>query len=151
MQLLSSVWLFVTLWTTAHQGFLVLWYLPEFAQVHVHWVGHVIQPSHPLLSPSPPALPLSWLFPSGGQSIVPSASASVLPMNIQGCFPLGWTGLHSLLSKGLSRVFPSTTIQASSFHRSTSKYKPNIDRHKRRSQQKHSHRRGFQLSTSISK
>ena len=47
---------------------------------------------------------------SGGQSIGPSASATVLPMNIQGWFPLGFTGLISLQSKGLSRVFSSTTI-----------------------------------------
>ena len=59
-----------------------------------------------------PALqtPLSWLFPSGGQSIGASASASVLPMNIHNWFPLELTGLISLLSKGLWRVFSSTTI-----------------------------------------
>ena len=54
---------------------------------------------------------MGWLFESGGQSIGASASASVLPMNIQGWFPLGWTGLISLHSKGLSRVFSSTTVQ----------------------------------------
>ena len=52
---------------------------------------------------------MSQLFASGGQSI--RASASVLPMNIQGFFPLELTGLISLLSKGLSRVFSSTTVQ----------------------------------------
>ena len=51
-----------------------------------------------------------WLFTPGGQSI--GASASVLPMNIQGWFPLGLTGLISLQSKKLSRVFSSTTIQS---------------------------------------
>ena len=51
---------------------------------------------------------MSWIFASGGQSI--GASASVLSMNIQGWFPLGLTGLISLLSKGLSRVFSSTTV-----------------------------------------
>ena len=54
------------------------------------------------------SFPMSWLFASGGQSI--GASASVLPMNIQGWFLLGWTGLTSLLSVGLSRVFSNTTI-----------------------------------------
>ena len=54
---------------------------------------------------------VSWLFASGGQSIGASASASVLPMNIQGWCPLGLTGLISLLSKGLSRVFSNTTVQ----------------------------------------
>ena len=56
------------------------------------------------------SFPLSWLFPSGGQSIGASASASVLPMNIHNWFPLELTGLISLLSKGLWRVFSSTTI-----------------------------------------
>ena len=54
---------------------------------------------------------MSQLFASGGQSIGASASASVLPMSIQGWFPLGLTGLISLLSKGLSRVFFSTTTK----------------------------------------
>ena len=86
----------------------VLHYLPEFAQTHVHWVGDAIQPSHPLLSPSPPALylsqhqglfPVSWLFTSGGQSIGVSVLASVLPMTTQGWFPLGLTGWISVLDK----------------------------------------------------
>ena len=59
------------------------------------------------------SFPRSRLFMSGGQSI--RASASVLPMNIQDWFPLGLTGLISLLSKGLSRVFSSTTIQKHQF------------------------------------
>ena len=54
--------------------------------------------------------PVIWLFMSVA-SIEVSASASVLPMNIQGWFPLGWTGLISLPSKGLSRVFSNTTVQ----------------------------------------
>ena len=54
---------------------------------------------------------MSQLFTSGGQSIVVSASASVLPMNIQDWFPSGWTGWISLQSKGLSRVFSNTTVQ----------------------------------------
>ena len=53
---------------------------------------------------------MSWLFSSGGQSIGASASASVLSINIQGWFPLGWTGFLSFVSKGLSRVFSSTTV-----------------------------------------
>ena len=54
---------------------------------------------------------ISQFFTSGGQSIGASASASVLLMNIQGWFPLGLTGLISLKSKGLSRVFSNTTVQ----------------------------------------
>ena len=54
------------------------------------------------------SFPMSWLFTSGGQSI--RTSASVFPMNIRSWFPLGWTGLISLQSKGLSRVFSSTPV-----------------------------------------
>ena len=61
------------------------------------------------------SFPMSWLFPSSGQSNGASASASVLPMNIQGWFPLGLTRLISLWSKGVSRVFSSTTIQEHQF------------------------------------
>ena len=104
-------------------GFPVLHYLPQFAQTHVHGVSDAIQPSHPRSLPSLPVLILSQhqgLFQrvdsaSGGQSIGASASASVLPMNIQGWFPLGWTGLISLPSKGLSRVFSNTTAQKHQF------------------------------------
>ena len=60
--------------------------------------------------PAPESFPMSLLFTSGGQSTGASASASVLPMNIQEWFPLGLTGLITLQSKGLSRVFSSTTI-----------------------------------------
>ena len=56
------------------------------------------------------SFPMSQFFTSGGQSIGVSASASVLPMNIQDWFPLGWTGWISLQSKGLSRVFFNTTV-----------------------------------------
>ena len=63
--------------------------------------------------PAPGSFPMSWLFSSGGQSI--TASASFLPMNIQGWFFLGLTGLISLQSKGLSRVFTSTMAQKHQF------------------------------------
>ena len=65
--------------------------------------------------PASRSFPVSWLFASGGQSIGASASASVLPMNIQDWFPLGWTALISLLSKGLSSVFSNTTVQKHQF------------------------------------
>ena len=94
--------------------FPVLHHLLELAQTHVHWVSDAIQPSLPLSSPSPPAFSLSQhqghFFPSGGQSIGVSASVSVLPMNIQDWFSLGLTGLICLQSKGLSKVFSSTTV-----------------------------------------
>ena len=100
---------------TAAPGFPALHYLPECTQAHVHWVADAIQPIHPLSPPSPPALNLSQdqgLFQWVGcsQQVAKAlASASVLPMNIQGWFPLGLTGLISLLSEGLSRVFSSST------------------------------------------
>ena len=97
--------------------------LPEFTQIHVHWVGDAIQPSHPLSSPSPPtpnpsqhqSFPMSQHFAWGGQSIGVSASASILPMNTQDWSPLGWTGWISLQSKGLSRVFSNNTVQKHQF------------------------------------
>ena len=61
--------------------------------------------------------PVGQFFISGGQSIGVSASASVLPMNIQDWFPLGWTSWISLQSKGLSRVFSNVTIQKHQFFR----------------------------------
>ena len=96
---------------------------PELAQIHVHRVGDAIQPSHPLLFASPPAFklcsasgsfPVSQFLASGGQSIEVSASASVLPMNIQDWFPLGLTGLI-LQSMGLWKVFSNTTVQKHQF------------------------------------
>ena len=60
---------------------------------------------------------MSQFFPSGGQSIGVSATASLLPKNIQDCFPLGWTGWISLQPKGLSRVFSNTTVQKHEFFR----------------------------------
>ena len=66
--------------------------------------------SHPQTLSALQSFPMSQFFVSGGQSIGTSASALDLPMNIQGWFPFGWSGLISLQSKGLSRVFSSTTV-----------------------------------------
>ena len=66
-------------------------------------------------SPASGSFQRSQLFPSSGKSIGVSASTSVLPMNIQDWFPLGWTGWISLLSSGLSRVFSNTTVQKHQF------------------------------------
>ena len=97
--------------------------LPELAQTHVHWVGDDIQP-YPTISssvvpfsscyqsfPASVSFTMSQFFTLGGQSVEVSASASVLPMNSQDWFPLGWTGWISLQSKGLSRVFSNITVQ----------------------------------------
>ena len=108
-------------------GLSVPHHLPELAQVHVHRISDAVQPSHPLPPPSVLALPfsscpqsfpascaspVSQLLASGAQSTEASASASVLPMNIQGWSPLGLTGLISLLSRGLSRVSPAPQFES---------------------------------------
>ena len=85
-------------------GLLLYYQLPESTQNHVHWVGDVIQPSHPVVpfSSCPESFPgsgsfqMSQLFASGGQSIGLSASTSVLPMNTQDLSRLGWTRWISL-------------------------------------------------------
>ena len=100
-------------------GLPVLHYFPEFAQTHALscWCHPIISSSVISFSSCPQSFPASGYFPmsrlfaSGGQRIGVSASASVLPMNIQSWFPLGLIGLFSLLSKELSRVFPNTTVQ----------------------------------------
>ena len=87
---------------------------PRACSIHVHWVSDAIQPSCPLSSPSPASgsFLMSQLFISGGQSIRASASTSILLMNIQYWFPLAFTGLVSLLSKGLSRVFSKPQLKS---------------------------------------
>ena len=118
VQSLSCAPLFATPKDFSMPSFPVLHRFLEFVQTQVLWVGDAIQLSCPLSSPSPAFNPsqikfflMSWLFPSGGQSIRASASASVLPMNIQVWFPLGLTGFISLQSKRLSKVFSNTTVQ----------------------------------------
>ena len=106
-------------------GFPVLHYLLEFAQIHVHWVNDAIYASISSsvtpFSSCPQSFPeseyflMSQFLASGGQRIGASASASALPMNIQDWFLLGLTGLISLQSKGLSRVFSSMTVQRYQF------------------------------------
>ena len=84
---------------------------------------------HPFFScpqsfPASGSFPVSQFFTSGSQSIGASASASVLPVNIQGWLPLGLTGLISLQSKGLSRVFSITTVQKNQFFVTQPSYGP---------------------------
>ena len=106
---------FVTPWTVAHPDFPVLHHLLELAQTHVHWVGDAIHPTISSFvipffsclqsSPASGFFLMSQLFASGGQSIGgASALASVLPVNIQGWFPLGLTGLLSLQPKALKSL-----------------------------------------------
>ena len=105
-------------------GFTVLHHLLEFAQTHAHQVGDAIQLSNPLLPPSPPAFNLSqhqglfqWVSSSHqvAKNIEALASASVLPVNIQGWFLLGLSGLTSLLSEGFSRIVSNSTVQKHQF------------------------------------
>ena len=107
-------------WTAAHQASLSLiisWSLPKFMSIVI---SDSIQPSHPMMHSSPSVLNLSHhqrlsnesdVRLSGDQNTGASASSSVLPMKIQGWSPLRLTSLISLLSKGLSGVFSSTTVQ----------------------------------------
>ena len=108
-------------------GFPVFHYLSEFAQTHVHcghrwWYYLTISSSAALFSfclqsfPVSGYFPMSWLFSSSGQSTGTSASASVLPRNSQDWFLLELTGLVSLQSKGLSRVFSITTVWKHQFY-----------------------------------
>ena len=92
VQLLSLVWLSVTPWTAARQTSLFLTISQSLLKPHVHWVSEATQPSRPLSSPcvqsfwTSGSFPISHFFTSGGQIIGASASASVLPMNIQDRF-----------------------------------------------------------------
>ena len=88
-------------------------------------ISSSVTPFSSCLQPFPASrsFPMSQLFTSGGQSTGVSASASVLPMNIQDGFPLGWTDLISLLSKGLSRVFNSTVWKHQFFRAQSSPLK----------------------------
>ena len=113
VQSLSHVWLSVTPWTKAQQAslsFTVSWSLCKFIATEP-----VMLSNHLILCHSSSAFnlsPVSQLFASsGGQCIGASALASVLPMNIQGWFLLGLSGLISFQSKVLSRVFTNTTVK----------------------------------------
>ena len=122
VQLPSCVWLFPTVWTALCQASLSLtiWVCPGSYPLN-QWCRTAISLSVTLFSfclqsyPASGSFPVSQLFTSGGWNIGTLASASVLPMNIQDWFPLRLTGLISLLSKGLSRVFSSTTVRKHQF------------------------------------
>ena len=113
----------VTPWTAAHQASLS--FTNSQSMLKLMSIESVTPSNHlilcrpllllPSILPSTRVFSMSQLFTLGSQSIGASASASVLPMNIQGWFPLGLTGLISLQSKGLSRVFSNTTAQKHQF------------------------------------
>ena len=119
VQLLSHIQLFATLWTAAYQASLSI--INSQSMLKLMSIESVMPPnlsssavpfsSCLQSSPASGSFPMSQLFSPHGQSVGASASASVLPMNIQDWFPLGMTGLISLLSKGLSRAFSNTTVQ----------------------------------------
>ena len=123
VQLLSRVWLFVTPWTKARQLHCpspTPGVYPNSCPLS-QWCHPTISSSAVPFSSCPQSFPASWCFQmsqflvSGGQNVRVSALASVLPMNIQDWFPLGWTGCISLQSKGLSRVSSNTTVQKHQF------------------------------------
>ena len=120
VQLLSHVQLFVTPWTATSQASLSItnsWNLLKLMSIESVMPSNHLILSHPLLLlhsfPASRSFLRSEFFTSGGQIIVVSASAPVLPMNIQGWFCLGLTVLISLQSKGLSRVFSIHSSKAS--------------------------------------
>ena len=122
-QSLSRVWLSATPWITAHQASLSI--TNSRSSLKPMSIELVVSSSHlilccPLLLltqsfPASGSFPMSQLFTWGGQSTGVSALASVLLMNTKEWSPLGWTGWISLLSKGFSRVFSSTTVQKHRF------------------------------------
>ena len=116
-------------------GFLVLHYLLEFAQIHVHWVDDAIQPSHPLSPSSPPALHLSQhhhLFQWVGCShqvvkvFRASASAIVLPINIQCWLPLGWTVGSPCSPRDSQESSPTLQFKSISFSALSFLYSPTL-------------------------
>ena len=118
VQSLSHIWLFATPWTAARQDSLSItnsWSLPKHMSIELVMpsISSSVVPfsSHLQSFPASGSFQMSQVFASGGQRIGVSASTSVLPMNTQDWFPLGWTGWISLQSKGLSRVFSNTTGQ----------------------------------------
>ena len=123
VQLLSHIWLFVTPGTAPHQTSLSITNSQHLLKLMS--IESVIPSNHlilcrpllllPSIFPGSGSFQMSQFFASGGQSIGVWASASVLLMNIQDWFPLGWTGWISLQSKGLSRVFSNTTVQKHQF------------------------------------
>ena len=123
VQSLRRVLLFVTPWTEACQASLPSPTPGAYSNSHPssRWchptISSFVVPFSSCFQSFPAwgSFSVSQLFTSRGQSIGVSASASVLPMNIQNLFPLGWTGWISLLSKGLSRVFSNTTVQKHQF------------------------------------
>ena len=120
---LSHVRLFMTPWTTVHkasQSIINSWGLLKFMSIEslmTFQPFHLqsIPFSHLQSFPASQSFPISQFFTAGGQSIGVSASASVLPMNIQNWFPVGLTGSNSFQSRGLSRVFSSTIDQKHKF------------------------------------
>ena len=120
---LSRVWLFVTPWIAAHQASLSITSSRSSLKLSPssRWCHPAISSSVVPFSSSPQSLrasgsfTMTQLFAWGGQSIGVSALASVLPMNTQDWSTLGWTHWTSLQSKGLSRVFSTTTVQKHQF------------------------------------
>ena len=123
VQSLSQVWLFATPWIAARQGPLpstICWSLLKFMSIESVMLSNHLILCHPFLLlplsfPASGSSPVNPLFASGGRIIGASDLVAVLPVNIQGCFPLGLTDLISLQSRGLSRVFSNTTVQKHQF------------------------------------
>ena len=115
------VWLFAAPWTVAHQASLS--FTISRSLLKITSIESVMPSNHLILCrplfllssifPASESFPMSWLFTSGSQSI--GTSASVFPMNNQGCFPLWLTGLIFLQSREISRVFSNSTVPKHQF------------------------------------
>ena len=111
----NSLWFCGLQHTRLPLSFTVSQSLLKFMSIELVMPSNHLIPSCLQSFPTSGSFPKSQSFASGGQSIGASASASVLPMNIQDWFPLGLSDLISLLSKGLSRVFSNTIVQKHQF------------------------------------
>ena len=126
----SRVQLFVTPWTATHQASLS--FTISLSLLRLMSIESLMAPNHLLLChslllqlqsfPASGSFPMGRLFASGSQSI--RVSASVLPIHIQGWFPLGLIGLVSLLSKGLLRIFSSNTVWKHQYYSTQTYDKP---------------------------
>ena len=135
VQFVSRVWFFATPWIAPPQASLSITNSrspPKPMSTELVMPSNHLFLCHPLLLlrqyfPASGSLPMSQLFASNAENIGSSVSTSVFPMNTQDWYPLGWTGWISLQSKGLSRVFPNTTVQKYQYFGAQLFYSPTLN------------------------
>ena len=134
VQLLRHVWLFVAPWAAARQASLSntkTWSLPKLISIESVMPSGRLNLCHPISScpqsfPASGSFQMSQFFTSGSQSIGASASTSVLPMNTQDWFPLGWIGWISLQSKGLIESSPTPQFKSINYSVLSPLYSPTL-------------------------